>query len=961
MVSRPALAVLVVAAFVLSGLSAFADDRGSGPVGGPTGTFGLGGTHAATAPEGRGAAPALSRAAPMNSHAMSPVGPALSPAWTTINPDGSISNSSAPITRTGNTYTVTASFIGGILDERNGSTIWGKNNTVQADASIYEGVEVLGANNVTIEYLGILSAHEGFLVVGSSHVRIANVVVLSSWDSLVAELSSQVTIQNLSCVDSEGMYFWEVDGVVLTDVNATLSTDWAFDIEESSDILIKDSTAFESDEGIYLWEDSNTTVWGTNLTDTEYGMELYDAYATSVDWVNCSFSYYVIYAEESTGLWTSHDTGAYDDYFLYFYQVSDFASSWDAFPHMYDYAIYFDVGTDIAISNDSFQHAYYTGVEAYDVQNFSLTDTNASYFEEEGIYVYAGSNVRLIGDSASVTISSYGEGIYTGEIEGLTIANCTARDDEYGIDDEYSAHVTISGDDVSHGTNMSYALYLEEEADATVTDVNAFNSSYYGIDVEEDSGLWVLDSNFSRAGYTGMYIDESDNVTLAGNWADHAARYGLDIYDGSGLSVTGNHFEDAIGSLDGTALYVEDEANVVISGNWLQSSAWELELEEDLNITASGNNASGGTYGLYVDDVANGWIVGNEFADNTYGFAVGWDSGVWIYHNNFVGDAGWQNYSSLNEIHWSAGYPIGGNYWSNHTGPDTMSGPGQNITGSDGIVDTPMVINTTNVDQYPLTTPWTNPTATFTESGLSAGTAWSVTVGGTKYWSTGTTLAIVEQNGANGSVAYSVGHVAGYDAPSPAAGSLSEHRGNLAVAITFTPATFSVTFRETGLSAGKAWSVTVGGHPLDSTTSNATTTLANGTYAWTAAAVTGFALTTPYGNLTVAGHTVTITVAYENLTANSTGNGGKGGGTGTTSSSSSNSFSNNEVYGLIGLLVLALLLAIVGFAMWARGRRPPSPPAQAWSPPSNPPTSGGSSPPPPAGGSPPPGAMGGNP
>jgi hypothetical protein len=38
---------------------------------------------------------------------------------------------------------------------------------------------------------------------------------------------------------------------------------------------------------------------------------------------------------------------------------------------------------------------------------------------------------------------------------------------------------------------------------------------------------------------------------------------------------------------------------------------------------------------------------------------------------------------------WDVGYPSGGNYWSSYTGIDFCSGPYQNISGSNGIGDSP--------------------------------------------------------------------------------------------------------------------------------------------------------------------------------------------------------------------------------------------------------------------------------
>ncbi|RLI64672.1 MAG: hypothetical protein DRO67_03850, partial [Candidatus Asgardarchaeum californiense] len=53
------------------------------------------------------------------------------------------------------------------------------------------------------------------------------------------------------------------------------------------------------------------------------------------------------------------------------------------------------------------------------------------------------------------------------------------------------------------------------------------------------------------------------------------------------------------------------------------------------------------------------------------------------------------------------GYPSGGNYWDDYTGEDNFSGPNQNISGPDGIGDTPYLIpGGSNQDRYPLMHPY---------------------------------------------------------------------------------------------------------------------------------------------------------------------------------------------------------------------------------------------------------------
>ena len=60
---------------------------------------------------------------------------------------------------------------------------------------------------------------------------------------------------------------------------------------------------------------------------------------------------------------------------------------------------------------------------------------------------------------------------------------------------------------------------------------------------------------------------------------------------------------------------------------------------------------------------------------------------------------------------WDNGYPSGGNYWEDYTGTDNYHGPNQNLSGSDGIGDTPYnIYGGSNQDLYPFMEPngWAN-------------------------------------------------------------------------------------------------------------------------------------------------------------------------------------------------------------------------------------------------------------
>ncbi|MCI4346733.1 MAG: right-handed parallel beta-helix repeat-containing protein, partial [Thermoplasmata archaeon] len=92
----------------------------------------------------------------------------------TIRADGSLSNLTAPVHRVGNTYTFTGNYSGGLLDERNGSTVDG------------QGYRLDGS--------GLPTALEIANVSGS---RVSNLTVGGSTDLVVVWLSSGVTVSAL--------------------------------------------------------------------------------------------------------------------------------------------------------------------------------------------------------------------------------------------------------------------------------------------------------------------------------------------------------------------------------------------------------------------------------------------------------------------------------------------------------------------------------------------------------------------------------------------------------------------------------------------------------------------------------------------------------------------------------------------------------------------------------------------
>ena len=139
------------------------------------------------------------------------------------------------------------------------------------------------------------------------------------------------------------------------------------------------------------------------------------------------------------------------------------------------------------------------------------------------------------------------------------------------------------------------------------------------------------------------------------------------------------------------------------------------------NISLVANHVFSNKYGLMLTacnyDVYGNYIIGNTIEENEYGiYFFGGLTGEevhdnYIYHNNFLSNVN-QVFFNLSwcagQNIWDNGCPFGGNYWSDYNGTDLFSGSYQNETGSDGLGDSPYVIDENNIDHYPLMGPFSS-------------------------------------------------------------------------------------------------------------------------------------------------------------------------------------------------------------------------------------------------------------
>ena len=250
---------------------------------------------------------------------------------------------------------------------------------------------------------------------------------------------------------------------------------------------------------------------------------------------------------------------------------------------------------------------------------------------------------------------------------------------------------------------------ITSDDNSTYTLTADINSTYIGIEVRR-SNITIDGNGYSLQGTTayawhmgsGIYLVGS-NVTVK-HIQIRAFHVGIEVY-GSLSSINANNFVN-----NSLGISLSSDYNSVF-GNNLTSGTGGIVIHDfgSDNNRIYENNITNNDFSIVAEGLNNRIYENNLENNSDFGIRF-FGSGNYVYHNNFMNNAEQvvqRGYSSEN--YWDNGYPSGGNYWGDYTGVDSYSGPYQNETGSDGIGDTPYVIDEDNQDNYPLMYPWGAP------------------------------------------------------------------------------------------------------------------------------------------------------------------------------------------------------------------------------------------------------------
>ena len=274
-----------------------------------------------------------------------------------------------------------------------------------------------------------------------------------------------------------------------------------------------------------------------------------------------------------------------------------------------------------------------------------------------------------------------------------------------------------------------------------IRDVTIYNVSTHGINLHMVHNGTIFDNNISFSDNNGIYLDASTFNHIKENFVSNNNDNGILLTDGSnnntietntiinnlnnGISVwsfSHNNTIEANRIIDNRiGIDTADSDGIAIIENIVNSSSWGINVYEANFTKVMGNIVyNNSNDGLYMDSIynsiisenivyknlvngihlteysANNNLTNNIIRDNK-------DNGIYISSSFTIDNLIWKNYflrngkhaiDNGNNNHWNI--TTIGNYWDNHTGPDTNP--------DDGIVDFPYYIGGTagSIDYLPI-------------------------------------------------------------------------------------------------------------------------------------------------------------------------------------------------------------------------------------------------------------------
>jgi parallel beta-helix repeat protein len=324
-----------------------------------------------------------------------------------------------------------------------------------------------------------------------------------------------------------------------------------------------------------------------------------------------------------------------------------------------------------------------------------------------GIYLWNASRNTISGNTLTYT----GYGVYLVAASQNNIIGNNVTNSDIGINLMSSSNNILRDNRMDNDHNL--AVYGSEPShfDNDIDDSNIVNGKkvYYLI---SESNLFINPTTFPDLGFLALV--NCQNITVHDLELTNNG-HGILLAYTTDTTITQNHMTD---NYNGIGLFMSSRNYIL--GNYIANNYRGIQLGNASNGNSfSTNNITNNTHGVFLFNSLQNTFVTNNITNNEIGIGFKASSYNMIRGNYFISNERQVYDVSMDDPTltasmniWGAGYPAGGNYWSDYTGVDVKSGENQNQTGSDGLGDTPYIIDQNNKDNFPLM-PYGSPPAIF--------------------------------------------------------------------------------------------------------------------------------------------------------------------------------------------------------------------------------------------------------
>lgn len=267
-------------------------------------------------------------------------------------------------------------------------------------------------------------------------------------------------------------------------------------------------------------------------------------------------------------------------------------------------------------------------------------------------------------------------------------------------------HVVLRGLRISSSSQSDYGIYMRWREYVNIIDCE-ISSTTLGIFLQSSHNNLLTNCTISN-NEKGVRINTGGGNTIENLEVHSNEDYGISTYHTSNTIIS--NCNTSMNRGPGINIYSSTTITIVGSISALNEDSYagrgiRIYGSSYCNITKNQAFSNEG-YGIFFDqNSTNNLVKENQITSNTYGIHLESSSSNTLFHNNLINNTVQVNSINSTNI-WDDGYPSGGNYWDNYNGTDIQSGQSQNETGSDGLGDTPSLIDGNNTDHYPLMQPY---------------------------------------------------------------------------------------------------------------------------------------------------------------------------------------------------------------------------------------------------------------